>query len=155
VTPYGLRGTGATFAPDPLGRDTRDPPWPVLSHPWAFGMSLDLLHLPALRPRRVHIGPPTVFNYRQDQVLRVVRQRQAAFRDCYQPGPWNPDLAGRVSVRFVIDPEGHMSNVGNGGSDLPDGVVVSCVVHAFFGLTFPPPDRGIATVTVPIEFAPR
>jgi hypothetical protein len=156
VTPYGLRGTGATLGPDPLGRDTRDPPFPLVSHPWALGMSLDLLHRPARpQPGRVHIAPATVFRYRHDQVLRVVRQRQAAFRDCYRPGPLNPDLAGRVSVRFVIDPRGNVSNIGNGGSNMADGVVVSCVVRAFFGLSFPPPDRGIATVTVPIEFAPR
>jgi hypothetical protein len=156
VTPYGLRGTGAALGPDPLGRDTRDPPFPVVSHPWALGMSLDLLHRPAPRPAaRVHIAPTTVFNYRHDQVLRVVRQRQAAFRDCYQPGLLNPDLAGRVSVRFVIDPEGNVSNIGNGGSDMADGTVVSCVVHAFYGLSFPPPEHGIATVTVPIDFAPR
>jgi hypothetical protein len=34
-----------------------------------------------------------------------------------------------VSVRFVIGRDGAVSNVANGGSDMPDGSVVSCVVR--------------------------
>ena len=47
-----------------------------------------------------------------------------------------------------------MSNVGNGGSDLPDNGVVSCVVRAFYGLSFPQPEGGIVTVVYPIMLSP-
>jgi hypothetical protein len=54
----------------------------------------------------------------------------------------------------VIGRDGAVSNVGNGGSDMPDGGVVSCVVRAFYGLSFPQPEGGIVTVVYPIMFSP-
>ena len=86
-------------------------------------------------------------------IQRIVRQNFGRFRLCYENGMrGNPSLAGRVAVRFVIGRDGAVSNVGNGGSDLPDAAVVSCVVRAFYGLSFPQPDGGIVTVTYPIVF---
>ena len=58
-------------------------------------------------------------------------------------------------MRFVIGRDGAVSNVSNGGSDLPDAGVVSCVVSAFRGLQFPQSEEGGAvTVTYPIMFSP-
>jgi len=57
-------------------------------------------------------------------------------------------------VRFVIGHDGAVSQVANGGSDMPDSGVVSCTVRAFYGLSFPQPEGGIVTVTYPIMFAP-
>jgi hypothetical protein len=45
-------------------------------------------------------------------------------------------------------------SVGNGGSDLPDGGVVSCVVNSFRGLSFPAPEEGIVTVGYSIQLSP-
>ena len=66
----------------------------------------------------------------------------------------NPNLEGRVSARFVIGRDGAVSNASNGGSDLPDSGVVSCVVSAFYGLSFPQPEGGIVTVVYPIMLSP-
>ena len=88
-------------------------------------------------------------------VQRIVRQNYGRFRMCYENGlRANPNLTGRVAVRFVIGREGSVSNAANGGSDLPDSSVVSCVVQAFYGLSFPAPDNGIVSVTYPILFSP-
>jgi hypothetical protein len=88
-------------------------------------------------------------------VQRVIRQNFGRFRACYEGGLRNnPSLAGRVAVRFVIGRDGAVANVGNGGSDLPDSAVVSCVVRSFGGLSFPAPEDGIVTVVYPITFAP-
>jgi hypothetical protein len=54
----------------------------------------------------------------------------------------------------VIGRDGSVSNVKNGGSDLPDNDVVSCVLGAYHGLSFPEPEGGIVTVVYPIQFAP-
>jgi hypothetical protein len=90
-----------------------------------------------------------------DVIQRVVRQNFGRFKGCYEAGlRGNPSLAGRVAVRFVIGHDGEVSNVGNGGSDLPDAGVVSCVTRAFYGLSFPHPETGIVTVTYPIVFTP-
>jgi hypothetical protein len=155
VTPYGLRGIGATLGPDPLGRGTQQPMLLDRQHPWGLAAPFEPVHLASRG--RVHIRPANVMNYRQDQVLRVVRQHQAEFRECYERELTKfPVLAGRLTVRLIIDPEGNTSNIGNGGRyDLPNAKLVSCVVRAFHGLSFPPPERGIATIYVPIDFAPR
>ncbi|HVK66784.1 MAG TPA: AgmX/PglI C-terminal domain-containing protein [Polyangium sp.] len=88
-------------------------------------------------------------------VRRIIRQNFGRFRLCYENGlRRNPNLQGRVSVRFVIGADGAVSNVGNGGSDMPDGGVVACIVRAFHGLSFPQPEGGIVTVVYPIMFSP-
>ena len=88
-------------------------------------------------------------------IQRVVRQNFGRFRHCYdQALSRNPNLQGRVAARFVIDRSGAVANVSNGGSDLPDSTVVSCVLGAFYGLSFPAPEGGIVTVVYPIAFSP-
>jgi hypothetical protein len=88
-------------------------------------------------------------------IQRIVRQNHGRFRECYVEGlRKNPTLEGHVSVRFVIGREGAVSSVSNGGSDLPDASVVQCVVRAFYGLSFPPPEGGIVTVTYPLMLQP-
>jgi hypothetical protein len=88
-------------------------------------------------------------------VQRIVRQNYGRFRMCYERGLGsNPNLSGRVTARFVIGRDGAVASVQNGGSDLPDASVVSCVVQAFYGLSFPTPENGIVTVSYPIMFSP-
>ena len=107
-------------------------------------------------PPTVRVGATQVTGRLPPEIIqRIVRQNFGRFRACYENSLRNsPNLAGRVTVRFVIGRDGAVSNVGNGGSDLPDGGVVSCVVRAFYGLSFPQPEGGIVTVTYPIVFAP-
>jgi hypothetical protein len=107
---------------------------------------------PSVRPMGVSVTsghiPPEV-------IQRIVRQNYGRFRMCYEQGlAKNPNLQGRVNVRFVIGRDGAVSNVANGGSDLADGGVVSCVLSAYYGLSFPAPDGGIVTVSYPIMFTP-
>ena len=91
----------------------------------------------------------------EEVVRRIIRQNFGRFRLCYENGlRRNPNLQGRVSVRFVIGADGAVSNVGNGGSDMPDGGVVSCIMRSFEGLSFPRPEGGIVTVVYPIMFSP-
>ena len=106
---------------------------------------------PSMRP-----GVSTVSGHLPPEVVqRIVRQNYGRFRQCYENGlRSNPNLTGRVTARFVIAREGSVSNVQNGGSDLPDSSVVSCVVSAFYGLSFPTPEAGIVTVSYPIMFSP-
>lgn len=87
-------------------------------------------------------------------VQRVVRQNFGRFRNCYEEGlRRNPSLTGRVTARFVIDRVGAVTLAQNGGSDLPDSAVISCVLSAFYGLSFPAPDNGIVRVSYPILFS--
>ena len=89
-----------------------------------------------------------------ETIQRIVRANFGRFRACYEEGlRRNPGLVGRVAVRFVIGRDGAVSNTNDGGSDLPDAAVRSCVVRAFYGLSFPQPEGGIVTVDYPISFS--
>jgi hypothetical protein len=91
-----------------------------------------------------------------DTIQGVGRQNHPRFRACYEMGLMTtPSLAGRVGVRFVINRDGRVTNVVNGGSDLPDPAVVSCVSRAFYDISFPKPEGGIVTVVYPIAFQPE
>lgn len=108
------------------------------------------------KPPQVRMGATTVNGRLPPEVIqRIVRQNYGRFRLCYENGLRNnPNLQGRVAVRFVIGRDGSVSNVANGGSDLPDPSVVQCVVRAYYGLSFPQPEGGIVTVVYPIMFSP-
>src|SRR6185295_8256928 len=63
-------------------------------------------------------------------IQRIVRQNFGRFRLCYENGlRTNPNLQGRVAVKFVIDRSGSVSTASDGGSDIPDQSVISCVVR--------------------------
>jgi len=104
----------------------------------------------------LRLETPTVAGRLPPEVIsRIVRQNFGRFRQCYDNGRRsNPSLQGRVKVKFVIDKTGAVSTVDTGGSDLPDKGVVSCVGAGFRGLSFPQPEGGIVTVSMPIRFAP-
>jgi tetratricopeptide (TPR) repeat protein len=110
----------------------------------------------AIRAPLLRMGPTTVSGRLPPEVIqRAVRQRYGAFRACYEQGlARNPQLAGRVSMRFVIGRDGRVSHVTNHGSDLPDQAVVACVLGQAYALSFPEPEGGIVTVVYPLLFAP-
>ena len=90
-----------------------------------------------------------------EAIRRIIRQNFGRFRLCYEKAlSANPTLQGRVTARFVIGRDGAVSSVADGGSDIGNPAVVSCVVRAFYGLSFPQPEGGIVTVTYPIVFSP-
>jgi hypothetical protein len=105
---------------------------------------------------RIAASPPTLSGrLPPDVIQRIVRQNFGRFRQCYEIGlQTNPNLAGRVTARFVIGSEGAVSNVSIAGSDLPDPKVASCVASSFYGLSFPAPEAGIVTVSYPILLTP-
>jgi Ca-activated chloride channel family protein len=88
-------------------------------------------------------------------VQRIVRQNFGRFRLCYENGlRTNPNLMGRIAAKFVIDRSGAVSSTQDNGSDLPDQVVVACVVRSFSNLSFPQPEGGVVNVVYPIIFSP-
>jgi beta-lactamase regulating signal transducer with metallopeptidase domain len=85
----------------------------------------------------------------------VVRASFGRFRACYEAGLGkDARLQGRVTVSFVIEPDGTVQNAADQGSSLTDTRVVQCVVDGFGRLHFPPPQGGYVTVIYPIEFNP-
>jgi hypothetical protein len=89
-------------------------------------------------------------------IQRIVRQNDGRYRFCYEKAlQANPNLQGRVTVRFLIDRTGAVAVASDAGSDIPDEGVRKCVVTAFTSLSFPAPDSGVVTVVYPIVFSPE
>jgi hypothetical protein len=109
-----------------------------------------------VRAPRIREGATTVNGRLPPEVIqRIVRQNFGRFRLCYENGMRNnPNLQGRVTVKFIIDRSGAVSMTADGGSDLPDQGVVQCVVRGFGNLSFPQPEGGMVTVVYPIMFNP-
>lgn len=101
-----------------------------------------------------------------EEIRSVVRARFGELRKCYEAGlRRDPNLAGRISVRFVIGRDGKVTAVAEGdlpnspppspaSAPMPDRAVVSCVLREFEKFTFPAPEGGVVTVVYPIMFSP-
>ena len=87
-------------------------------------------------------------------IQRIVRQHYGRFRACYEHGlRQDPSLAGRVAIKFVIGSKGDVTLAADGGSEMTNVDVVSCVMVGFKSLIFPKPERGIVTVVYPLIFS--
>ncbi len=89
--------------------------------------------------------------YPREAIRRVVRQRLAEVRYCYEQRlRVRPDLAGRVPVTFIIATDGAVQSAVIGGSTLGDVEAEQCIALAVRRWGFPPPsDGGVVTVTYP------
>ena len=89
-------------------------------------------------------------------IQRIVRQNSGRYVFCYQNAlKPDPNLAGRVTARFVIGRDGAVQVAADGGSDIPNEGVRRCVVSSFTNLSFPAPESGTVTVSYPIAFSPE
>jgi hypothetical protein len=132
-----------------------EPP-PEKDEPVAFDSDGRVSALPRANPAKIRMGATSVRGkLPPDVIQKTVRQNFGRFRNCYEEGlARDPNLKGRIGVRFVIGRNGEVTNVGDAGSDLPDAAVVSCVISSFHGLHFPKPEGGIVAVEYPLLFTP-
>jgi hypothetical protein len=90
-----------------------------------------------------------------EQIQSVVRARNAAFRKCYDAGlARDPGLRGRVTTRFLIDPDGRVSKAHVAGNELTDCEVTTCMIEELKQCVFPKPEGGVVTVVYPLVFEP-
>lgn len=89
-------------------------------------------------------------------IRRVVRRKVGAIRYCYEKAMTkNPTLGGKVAVKFTIDAKGTVSSASASDTTISDAEMVSCVVTAVRGLSFPQPENGgTVVVTYPFHFSP-
>lgn len=93
----------------------------------------------------------------RDVIQKVVRDNHGAFRKCYEGGlQRDATLEGLVLVRFVIDPEGRVSDATlDDRTTMPDGAVNTCMLQHYQTLVFPKPTGGGSVVVAyPIRFLP-
>lgn len=110
---------------------------------------------PSAHVASVVVGSVTASGLTPESVKTVVQKNVARYRACYDTGlRGTPALKGRVMVRMTIDASGAIASAEDAGSDMPDSTVTSCVFGTLGTLTFPQPEAGSATATVPIVFSP-
>ncbi|CAN5128188.1 hypothetical protein BH09MYX1_BH09MYX1_50760 [soil metagenome] len=104
----------------------------------------------------VSLGTPTIKgNLPEVVVERIVHQNLERFRRCYDDALHrDAKLAGRVTLGFVIDAKGTVTNPT--ATPLTDGTLHTCLVDALKPLAFPSLVDGASSVGVsyPIDLAP-
>jgi TonB family protein len=88
----------------------------------------------------------------RELVQRIIRRHRAQVRYCYERRlAEDPDLAGRVTLRIQIGPDGAVRAARIGGSTLGDAEVERCITRMARRWRFPPP-RGGGSVQVSYPF---
>lgn len=86
-------------------------------------------------------------------IKRVMGGRSGAFKFCYERElQSNPDLEGKVVLRFNIDLSGDPTGISIASSSLNNAAVHDCLKANVKKLTFAKPDGGICAVQWPIVF---
>lgn len=91
----------------------------------------------------------------KSEIARVIRRNLARFKYCYEKQlNANPNLAGKVSLRFVIAPTGKVAKVSVAETSINNQTVESCTMRVMKSLKFPKPKGGgVVVVTYPFVFA--
>jgi beta-lactamase regulating signal transducer with metallopeptidase domain len=88
-------------------------------------------------------------------IQQTVRANFGRFRKCYEDGlAKNSQLAGTVTVSFVIGLDGTTTQAADKDSTMPDKEVVDCIVRGFGNISYPKPEGGVVTVVYPVQFTP-
>jgi TonB family protein len=90
------------------------------------------------------------------RIYNVIGSHLAEVRSCYEQGLWvSSELTGRVSVEFVIAPNGRVLNAVLQESTLKNPPVETCILRAVRTWNFPSPEGGgIVVVGYPFTFLP-
>lgn len=85
-----------------------------------------------------------------DSVASVFRRRQSAIRRCYEKSlRTNPDLEGKVTIRFTIGPAGRITSISVVQDTTGDSAIGRCIVSRVRGWRFSPPRNGSVTFSYP------
>jgi TonB family protein len=87
-------------------------------------------------------------------VAKVVNRRLGALKGCYEQAlKRNPQLSGKVTIRFTISGSGKVTTARTTLNELTPQVG-NCMVAAFKRFRFPPPEGGTVTFEYPFMFTP-
>ena len=92
----------------------------------------------------------------KDVIAKVIKRHQNEIKFCYeQELQKSPDLSGKVSVMFTIDPAGAVNEANVSESSLSNNTAESCMLARIRRWKFPEPQGGgVVSVTFPWIFKP-
>jgi predicted component of type VI protein secretion system len=86
-------------------------------------------------------------------IQKVVNSHLYQVQGCYERQlAANPNLAGKATFQWTINPSGGVGGVRIAGSSIASVEVMSCIQGAIRGWSFPKPEGGSVTVTYPFAF---
>ncbi len=87
----------------------------------------------------------------------VIKRKLSQIKFCYQRElQKNPELAGKVSIKFTIAKDGTVSSASAPTNTMKNAAVDACIIERFKQMQFPEPKGGgIVIVTYPFIFAPE
>ncbi|MEL6178623.1 MAG: AgmX/PglI C-terminal domain-containing protein [Myxococcota bacterium] len=91
----------------------------------------------------------------RNAVSAVINRRRGALVSCYERElKKNPNLKGKITVRFTIGTAGRVTSSSVASSSLSSSAVGSCVASRIRGWRFPKPEGGSVSVSKSFVFAP-
>ncbi|MEC7987640.1 MAG: AgmX/PglI C-terminal domain-containing protein [Myxococcota bacterium] len=103
----------------------------------------------------LRLGNPTVLGGLDKRWIdAVIRKNLPQIRYCYKrEQSKNPNIAGKVVVKFVIAKDGSVSKTRIRSTTLSSKAVESCILNRIKRFHFPKPSDGIVIVSYPFSFA--
>jgi hypothetical protein len=98
----------------------------------------------------LRLGEATTYGGLSKEVIRrIVRQHAGRIRHCYESALRTaPELQGRVTVKFVIAPQGNVQSAEGAGNTTGDESLGQCIVAVVRRMVFPQAD-GVTACTYP------
>jgi TonB family protein len=98
-----------------------------------------------IRPGRVG-GKTGLGRIDAGKVQSVFRRRSSAIRTCYEKGlKSNPNLRGKVKIRFTISTSGRVTSIRVASNSTGSSSVANCIIGKVRRWRFPQPEGGTAT----------
>ena len=112
---------------------------------------------PAEKKATVTPGSATVKGQLSPELIdKEVRRHRAQMQFCYQKQlTRSPNLAGKVSLQWVIAMDGSVIRPKVKSSSLGNDDVESCLVRALANWKFPKPEGGVVEVIYPFVFGAK
>lgn len=89
-------------------------------------------------------------------VAGVFARRKGAIKACYEKElRRNPDLKGRITLRFTIGTSGRITNISVSQNTTGDDAIASCIIDRVQSWKFDPPSGGAVTFTYPFILEAR
>jgi hypothetical protein len=98
----------------------------------------------------LRLGDATTFGGLSKEVIRrIVQQNRGRIRHCYEAALRTaPELNGRVTVKFVIAPQGNVQSAEPAGNTTGDDGLAQCITAVVKRMSFPQAD-GVTACTYP------
>ncbi|MFH1530039.1 MAG: AgmX/PglI C-terminal domain-containing protein, partial [Pseudomonadota bacterium] len=107
------------------------------------------------RATRMDLGSGGVSGFcKKQDVMRTVQRRAAAIRSCYEVAlQLQPDLKGKLTVKWTINLDGKVQGVQIVGNTMKNKKVETCVSKVVGRMRFMKPKGGLCIIKWPFVFS--